>query len=135
KNRENFPLCIKRLPSSIRCAIPNSRRTASRISGGTEPPPFSRSPAGGTGAPIWGPLAFSEGRRGARERPARGAREVRGACLHQANRKETIMKDISFFHDLVVLLVILVGIGMVAIWIWGLMICAIDLSTTRTVCY
>src|SRR5262249_8963980 len=39
--RENFPLCIKRLPSSTRCAIPNSRRTASRISGGTEPPPFS----------------------------------------------------------------------------------------------
>src|SRR5262249_40582226 len=35
---------------------PNSRRTASRISGGTEPRPFSRSPAGGTGAPIWGPI-------------------------------------------------------------------------------
>jgi Phage integrase family len=39
--------------SSTRCAIPNSRRTASRISGGTEPPTFFRSPAGGTSAPIW----------------------------------------------------------------------------------
>src|SRR5262249_15668162 len=39
--------------SSTRCAIPNSRRTASRISGGTEPPTFFRSPAGGTGALIW----------------------------------------------------------------------------------
>ena len=45
--------------SSTRCAMPNSRRTASRISGGTEPPPFSRSPAGGTGAPIWALLASS----------------------------------------------------------------------------
>src|SRR5262249_60299747 len=42
--------------SSTRCAITNSRRTASRISGGTEPRPYSRSPAGGTGAPIWGPI-------------------------------------------------------------------------------
>jgi len=44
------------------------------------------------------------------------------------------MKDISFFHDLVVLLVILFGIGMVGIWIAAVIFCAIDLSAGRAVC-